>query len=119
MPNAIMEAFITHLLRNNDPLSDTTNQEVKELLKTPLGELDEIDEQISNLQAQVKSLEERRNEIQKCVYNYHLLLSPIPDFLTMPSTRYSIIVYPPIAIPLYPRQKLLCFLLIYAADGEL
>ncbi|KAF8903869.1 hypothetical protein CPB84DRAFT_1773585 [Gymnopilus junonius] len=72
-----MKTPVAHLLRNNDPLCDTAIQEVKELLKIPLGELDEIDKQILDLQAQVKSLEERRDEIQKCVDKYHLLLSPI------------------------------------------
>ena len=73
------------LLRNNDIPSESTIREVKESLKAPLIELQEIEIEIQRLYELVETTKIKRKTIQKRIDDLNIILSPVrrlpPDVL--------------------------------------
>ena len=68
--------FITFLQNNDMPL-ESTIQEVKESLKAPLIELQEIEIEIQRLYELVETMNIRRECIQKRIDDHNIILSPV------------------------------------------
>ena len=65
------------LLRNNDIPSESTLQEVKESLKAPLIELQEIEIEIQRLCELVEVMKVKRGSIRRRIDDYNVILSPV------------------------------------------
>ena len=65
------------LLRNNDIPSESTIREVKQSLKTPLIELQEIEMEIQRLYELVETMNLKRQGIQKIINDHNIILSPV------------------------------------------
>ena len=65
------------LLQNNDIPSESTIREVKESLKAPLIELQEIEVEIQRLCELVETMKIKRKTIQKRIDDHNIILSPV------------------------------------------
>jgi len=73
------------LLENNDPPSESTILEVRESLKAPLNELQEIETDVKRLEELMEAMKIKRQGIQKTIDDHNIILSPVrrlpPDVL--------------------------------------
>jgi len=65
------------LLRNNDIPSESTIREVRESLKAPLIEIQEIEVEIQRLCELVETMKIKRKTIQKRIDDHNIILSPV------------------------------------------